>query len=574
MAWVSNRVAAIALVAVTATLVSCGGGGDGGGSAQLQNRAPVAANDAMRADGDALKAVDVLSNDDLSSNRSSLTVAIEAAASIGTASVNADKSIQITDLPEGFKGVTHFSYRVSDANGASSIAAAAIFVGTDPFRVVFAGDAQANHSPEVYLTDFAAAPKAVTAATDGNLRLRGFAAAENGSVVVYRRADTTNAATTDLSFVKTTGASPQAVDIEFPDGALPVQDAAGDDQYRVSADGKWIAAVAGANGADALYVLNVESPSTITKVSPVDAQHVTQLYFSTNSASLYFLATADADGGNRKLYTVSPGSPSAAVQISASAAGANDDITAYSVSSDQARVALQANRGGQVGLYFIDSTQLQVEVPIHTPGSSDTILASTIGLSPEQGGSARGDRVAYTVQSGFNFRVYHASVSATPAPQVLPALGARVIGFRPDDAALLYSRLGQIYEWQLDGANDQLVGVGAQGWYDSTGNIVVLKQFLPSGGTPSAYTALAVSTRASFGGTEPLGTPVLAAHYVNLSGVGRGVVILGEGPTVGAAPSSARLALVSALAPEKLQYLADFESPLNLTSETARVVSQ
>ena len=129
-----------------------------------------------------------------------------------------------------------------------------------------------------------------------------------------------------------------------------------------------------------------------------------------------------------------------------------------------------------------------------------------------------------------------------------------------------------MYESPLDGSGDELVGPGAHGWYDSTGNIVLLKQFLPSGGSPPSYTALAVSVRGSFGSTQQVGTPVLAAQYINVSGIGHGVTVIGEGPTTGTPASSARLALVNALAPEKLIYLTDLESPLDLASETAQVV--
>ena len=389
---------------------------------------------------------------------------------------------------------------------------------------------------------------------------------------MYRREDSNAPAITDLSFVRTNGASEQ-VRIEFPDGAMPVQDAQGKDQYVVSPDGLWIAAVAGSGGVDALYLLNVSSPTTLTRVSPDAAVHVSQPRFSQGSA-LYFLATAAPGGSNNILYTVTPSNPSATAQVSAPVALGTDDIIAYSVAGDQSRILLQANRNGRVGLYFVDPALLQSEFQVsHTLLPGNTILESTVGVPADQGGSARGDRVAYTALSSQTFSVYEADVSATPNPHVVATSGARVIGFRPDDAAILYSRAGQVFESMLDGTGAQLIGAGAFGWYDSTGNIVVLKQFLPSGGTPPSYTALAVSVRGSFGTTQQLGTPVLATHYVGVSGVAHGVVIIGEGPTTGSAPSSARLALVNALAPDELLYLADFESPLNLTSEIAQVVS-
>ncbi|HVQ14865.1 MAG TPA: hypothetical protein VMS40_14795 [Vicinamibacterales bacterium] len=122
--------------------------------------------------------------------------------------------------------------------------------------------------------------------------------------------------------------------------------------------------------------------------------------------------------------------------------------------------------------------------------------------------------------------------------------------------------------------SDQVIGAGTKASYDSTGNIVLLQQSLPSGGTPSTYPALAVSVRGTFGTTQAMGTPVLAAHYVDVSGFDRGVAIIGEGPLTGAAPTSAKLALVNAMAPAKLIYLADFPSPIQLQTNASQIVKK
>ncbi len=65
----------------------------------------------------------------------------------------------------------------------------------------------------------------------------------------------------------------------------------------------------------------------------------------------------------------------------------------------------------------------------------------------------------------------------------------------------------------------------------------------------------------------------MAAYYANVSGFDRAVVLLGEG-TPGAAPASAHLALVNAMAPDKLLYLAGFQTPLQLASEPAQIVTR
>jgi hypothetical protein len=148
------------------------------------------------------------------------------------------------------------------------------------------------------------------------------------------------------------------------------------------------------------------------------------------------------------------------------------------------------------------------------------------------------------------------------------------LALRPDDGAILYvTRDVEIHEAVLASGADSLVSPGGAGWYDSTGNIVLVEQLRPSGGTPSSYTGLSVALRGSFGSSVPLGTAGLAAAQFTVDGFDRGVVILGEGPTTGSAPSTARLALVNAVAADKPLYLADFQSPLHLTSPVAQVVS-
>ena len=263
-------------------------------------------------------------------------------------------------------------------------------------------------------------------------------------------------------------------------------------------------------------------------------------------------------------------------RVSAPSAAATDDILQYSVSLDQSRIVLEANRAGGVDLYFVDATQLQNEIQLNQNlARREQIDRTTIGLPPGAGGSVRGQKVAYSVLNTFTneYRLWLADVSATPNPRPLAAGNARVVGFRPDDEALLYLTGGNIYETRLDGSvSDQLIGAGVGARYDSTGNIILLSQSLPSGGTPANYPALASAVRGAFGTPRQIGTPVLAAHFSDASGFDRGVTLLAEGPTTGTAPTTARIALVNAVAPDKLLYLADFASPLQLGPSAAVIV--
>jgi hypothetical protein len=563
-------------------LAACGGGGgrgddDGGPGAPPPapaNRAPVAEGDALRVDEDDLDSIDVLHNDE-DPDGDALTVELESPAIIGTARINDDGTVALDDLPPGFKGLTRFEYRVTDPDGESAVAAAAIFVGVEPFRVLFAGEAASGVGSDLYLADFVEPSVAVAAATEGDMRLRGFAASDDGSTVAYRRENVSSAGASDLHFVRT-GEVAVPAPVELPSDAALVQDVDGQDQYRVSGDGRWVALVAERAGVQAVYVVSVDAPQSLREIRPSGAVHASQLRFSRDSRGLYFLASGDADGDERSLYFVTLDDPAPPALVSKLAVpGSADDVLEYSVARDQSRILLRAHRGSQVGLYFVDPVTLQVETRVsHALILGDTLLESTLSLDPLHGGSTMGARVAYTVRSLLTFTTYVAEVSATPAPRVIASGGARAIGFRPDDSAVLFSRGGQVYEAIIDAPDSPAaVGAGGFGWYDSTGNIVLLRQYLPSGGSPSTYPALAVAVRGSFGDTTPLGTPVLASHYTEVTGFDRGVVLIGEGETTGAAPTSARLALVNAISPDHLVYLADFVSPLDLTSAPARVVA-
>jgi hypothetical protein len=563
-----------ACILVSLSACGGGGGGSGGGSTPpIPNRAPAAKSDALRVDGAALTSINVLSND-TDADGDTLTVSIEEPSLVGTATVNSNGSIKLDGLPSGFKGFTRFKYKVTDPAGLTSSATAAVFVGVDPFRVVFAADSASNGSNELYLFDVVSPAVQLSSATDATLRLSGFVSSADGTTAVYRRTNTSSPATSDLSFVRT--ATPkQDVRITFPASATLVQDAQGRDQFAVSSDGQRIVAIArDTSGADAAYVINVSSPSTVSKVNIAGAMRVSQPKFSNDSQTLYLLASPSTNGANDDLYLVALSNLGVSQLSGPTAASSTDDVLEYSVASDQSRILLRASRGGRVGLYYINPSQLQTEIKVsHNLGLTETLLESTVGLPVGTGGSVLTSKVAYTTQSLLGFSTWLADVSAAPNPHVVASSGARIRGFRPDDLALTYTRSGQVIEALVDGSvSDQPLGAGTAAWYDSTGNIVLLQQQLPSGGTPTTYPALAVTVRGSFATTQALGSPVLAQHYVDVSGFDRGIVVIGEGPTTGTAPTTAKLALVNAMAPDKLLNLVDFPAPIQLTSAASQVV--
>jgi hypothetical protein len=317
----------------------------------------------------------------------------------------------------------------------------------------------------------------------------------------------------------------------------------------------------------------------VTQIAPAGAVYATQPTFSPDSKNIYFLATSVAGGANRSLYFAGLSSPTTTTLISAaSSPGSSDDVSAYSVSSDQARIIIQANRLGRVGLFFINPAQPQTEVQVsHTLAFGEALTNSTVGLPQGSGGGADEVVVAYSTEISSvpaTSAAFVASISTTPNPRSVATGGAVAIGIRPDDLALLYTKGSQVFEATVAaGTPDVTVGGGSYGWYDSTGNIVLLEQALPSGGTPAFYPALASTVRGSFGTTQPVGSGTMAAQYVNTTGFGSGVALIGQGPTTGTAASTIQLALVNATAPTDLLNLASFQSPATLTTDIATIVT-
>lgn len=542
------------------------------------DRPPTAGNTVVRSDdGQNINVLDAANDPD----KDPLTVTISAQSTAGTATVNSDGTVSISGL-QG-KGLLQFGYTVTDPTGLKASGTAAVFVGVNPFRAAYAADSASDGSYEVYLTDFANTPVQQSRATQGNLRLKGFAASDNGSTVVYRTQDTTNSATTSLSLVKT-GASPTPVKIPLPSGVVPVVDGQGRDQFAVSSDGNWVAVIGGQGNASTLYVVNAAaSPPAVSPVSPsiagAAAVFASVPRFTADSKNVYFLASSVTGGANRSLYVVALNSPNSPVLISSlSQAFTSDDISAYSVALNQATIVEQANRSGRWGLFYIDPAHLQTEIPVNSqPAANTVITSSTVGLAPGFGGSNTGTKVAYDVGnpnvSPDSVGIYVGDVppASPPAPQFVAQLET-VIGFSPDDSKLLYTDGSQMFESAATaGSTGTQLGVGSQGWYDSTGNIVLLQK-AHAAGQSLTYTARPFGSQAAM---TPSGT---VAYNVDVSGFGNGVAIFGQAQDSGTAPGTVTLQLASTLTsngqtPSQAVALASSATPLDMTSSTSKVVS-
>ena len=506
-----------------------------------------------------------------------LTVKITSGPNVGTATVNSDGTVSVSNV----KGLVTFGYSVTDPTGKEADASAAVFVGVDPFRAAFVADSATNGSYEVFLTDFATTPTQISTATQGSLRLKGFAVADNGATVVYRAQDTNSATTTSLSLVRTAAPAAQ-VSIPIPSGLVPVLDGQGKDQFVVSPDGNWIALIAGAGNSNSLYVVNASATTPVaTAVVPMiggtAATYATQPIFTSDSKSIFFLATSVASGVNKSLFVVSVSSLSSPTTVSAiSRPFTSDEISAYSVASNQSTIVTQSNRGGSDGLYFIDPANLGQEIQINSaPAILTAITASTVGLPPGLGGSNTGKKVAYDVgvpvAAPESVGIYVGDVppASPPAPQLVAPI-EQVIGFSPDDSKLLYTDGSRVFEIASStGSSGIQLGVGNRGWYDSGGNIVLLANQLASG------VALSSNTR-PFATPKPITSTGTVAYDLDVSGIGQGVAIFGQAASTGSAPSTVNLQLadVASTNTTPIKLKSSGASPLDLTTYASKVVSK
>jgi hypothetical protein len=551
------------------------------------DQAPVASSTILRDDtpDTAGNAVNVLSNSS-DPDKDNLTVSISTPASVGTAIVNSDGTVRISGLPSGFKGVTRFGYTVTDPSGKTSSAGAAVFIGGDPFRSTFVADSDpaGGGKYEVYLTDFAAAPVKETTATQGNARLQGYAVSDNGATIVYRSLDSANASSNSLAFVLT-GSPATAVPISLPGGALPLGDSNGNDQFVVSPDGKWIAIVAGTLSNNFLYVVSVANPSQVTLANPTilgaPAAFVSQPTFTLDSGTLYFLSSATG-GQHKSIYLVSMTNPGAAVLVSKQSDPAtSDDISAFTVAQDQSSIVEQANRLGREGIWYVDARALTSEAEVDAPTAGVAVTSSTVGRPAGLGGSNGGKVVAYDVgvpgAAPTSVGIFLANVSSTPNPRLVTPLET-VLGFSPDNSKLLYTDSAQVGEISTAaGSTGAPIGMGNQAWYDSSGNIVLLRN------PASAGSVLSYNAR-PFGSPVPVTPAGTVAYAVDVSGFAWGVVTLSEAPGSGSAPANANLQLVNVLAANSqgtqplylasLRSTPSLQSPVHLTSYVSKVVTR
>jgi hypothetical protein len=173
--------------------------------------------------------------------------------------------------------------------------------------------------------------------------------------------------------------------------------------------------------------------------------------------------------------------------------------------------------------------------------------------------------------------IFVANISTAPNPQFVAQLET-VVGFSPDDSNLLYTDGARISEIAAGAGNTGTqIGVGNQGWYDSSGNIVLIQNPLAAG------VSLTYNTR-PFTAPQPVTPQGSAAYGVDVSGFAQGVILLAQAQAGASAPTTGNLQLINVLAVNSTGiqplYLASLSStpsltsPVRLTSYVSKVVTQ
>ena len=367
--------------------------------------------------------------------------------------------------------------------------------------------------------------------------------------------------------------------IQLPAGMqlVPATNDGRNDTYAVSPDGQWIAGIASKNppGTIAVILINVADPTVIHTATAPDAVIAQQLQFSNDSQYLYFLAGVPSAGIGLSLYRAAVATPDQSALVSATPAGVfTDTVTFYSVLADHSKVLLQASRNGVTNVYYVSTTDLRNEIQLNHPlNAGDELIASQVGgviTSPTV------SRIGYWVRPAVGqVTSYVAELSATPNPRPIGSPGLHFVLMRHDNQAALLESPTQIFEALIDSAQPaQLVCDCFNPRYDSRGDAVAAQvDNLPSPTNPEEYLTVAAAVRPTFGTTQHVGTPDLGAHFASFTATDRAVVLIGEGPKIlFPPPQTVHMALANVWMPDKLIYLADFQSPLSLKSGRALVV--
>lgn len=448
---------AVVMVGATGAFKACNSDGDSSGGEDP----PRTVDDRFEVKGTGTASLEVLKNDTNLTAHEPLTYSIEDS-SVGSAAFNADHTVALT-LPAGFTGLAKFRYKVTNAVGGFSIASAVVFVDVPAYRALFAAKSGTAGTYELYVSDFLSSTK-ISNAVSGNLRLQNMWTSKKGLLVAYERADPAQlSSTTELFFVKPT-ASPSPVKIPLALNRAFV----GGATVALSDDSRWIAyptrPTSASGMATNLYVLDSNNPGTPTAVNP-SANTFTGLT-QWIGTTLYFVA-APANLTGHALFRASTTSLDAAERISP-VYPSTDQQTQVLVSPDGTRVLIVGTHGGQVGAFFVDPTNPNVERRL----TSDVpTTGATIEAYRTDEDLTKLTYVWRAVNSA-TARLSVVDIGANNTPRAV--FTGNVVGLsdlRPDGMAALITRSangagsdGALYEVTLDGsAADVLIANNVTG---------------------------------------------------------------------------------------------------------------
>jgi hypothetical protein len=453
---------------------------------------------------------------------------------VGAASITADNTVAL-QLPPGFSGVTRFRYRVRESTGLTSEATALVFVGIDPFKVVYLG------TEGIYVDDLLTTYR-VGAAEDSWPEIASIAVSANGRALAYLKREAT-ANTFSLLYV----------DLDAPDVARRVnpsvlQRFTGTVGYWISPDGRYVAyetldsAPIGVR--TSLLLFDAESTAAPTTLGSIVATQIGLFpQFNAASSHLYHVAETPDGGGYYAVYRTDLAT-GLATRVSG-VGGLYDAFGGYGVAHNESQlVTLQRRRAVGVylysSLYLVDPNQPDTVTRLDPGFNESKIAAATI--------SRDGSYVFLTITGAFHpFSVLSSRIVPTATPTGYQEIGTpeawvamQTAGLHPshmraDSRALLFTtrwNTASINHFEVMHDNpSNLILVNAptlasevvtDGRYSLDGErIFYVRRY-----TQTDARALEVTRRGAFGTSTPLTLPADRVHAYQLDSGGHVALIV------------------------------------------------
>jgi len=215
---------------------------------------------------------------------------------VGTATITAEGTVNL-QLPPGFNGVTRFMYRVREATGLTSEATALVFVGIDPFKVIYLG------TEGVYVNDLAASWRA--SPEEGSpTRIVSMTAAVSGRAFAYV---TGEAAGDTYRFMYVDLAEPGVARQIGPSVAASPSMSMFLYGYRISPDGRYVAfqhtEITPSGMQSTLLLFDAQSTEAPVTLSSIIATRTgLDPQFSADGSHLYYVAAVPDSPGYHAIY--------------------------------------------------------------------------------------------------------------------------------------------------------------------------------------------------------------------------------------------------------------------------------